>query len=83
MSRFQKYGVLSTVRFTQLHETVCQLKTIKYPTGVIKELTNQLEWIEKDFPRTIELLNNEGKIYNNKIYENHNTKNLQLHIEFI
>lgn len=82
MSKYHKYGILTTVKLTQLDETINQLLTIKYPTKIIKELTENLTWIKKDFQPTIERLNKESKIYN-KLYEPHNTKNLQLHIEFI
>ena len=82
MSRYHKYGVLSEVRLTQLDETINQLNTIKYPTRQLRELKEHLTWIKNDFARTIERLNNEGKIYN-KIYEKHNEKNFQLQIDFI
>lgn len=82
MSRYHKYGILSEVRLTQLNETINQLNMIKYPTRQLREIKENLIWIQNDFSRTIERLNSEGKIYN-KIYEKHNEKNFQLHITFI
>lgn len=78
MSNYHKYGLLSTVRLTQLHETICQLKSIKYPTKQIKELIEHLEWIERDFYPTIRLLNEQQK----SMFEKYNEKNLQLHLDF-
>ena len=78
MSNYLKYGVLSTVRLTQLEETINQLKTIKYPTKQIKELIEKLEWIKKDFELTIRLLNEQS----NSIFDRYNKKNMQIEIEF-
>lgn len=78
MSTYLKYGVLSTMRLTQLEQTINQLKTIKYPTKQIKELTDHLELIKKDFEPTIKLLNEQSK----SIFEKYNENHLQLHIEF-
>ncbi len=79
MSKYLKYGVLSTMKLTQLDETINQLKQIKYPTKQIKELIENLEWIKNDFGPTINLLNEQYK----SILKKYNNKNLQLHIEFI
>lgn len=78
MSNYQKYSVLSTVRLTQLGETINQLRQIKYPTKQIKELIEKLEWINKDFEPTIRLLNEQS----NSIFDRYNYKNMQIEIEF-
>lgn len=78
MSNYHKYGVLSTVRLTQLEESINQLKTIKYPTKQIKELIEKLEWIRKDFEPTIRVLNEQS----NSIFDKYNNKNMQIEIEF-
>lgn len=78
MSNYHAYSVLSTVRLTQLEETINQLKTIKYPTKQIKELIEHLEWIKKDFEPTIKLLNEQS----NSIFDRYNKKNMQIEIDF-
>ena len=78
MSNYNKYGISTAIKLTQLDETIVQLKKIKFPTRLINELTKNLEWVRKDFDSTIELLNKQAR---NKT-EIYNKKNLQLHIEF-
>lgn len=78
MSNYNKYGIYSTIKLTQLNETIVQLEKIKYPTRIISELIRNLKWVKKDFEPTIELLNKQAR--NKK--EIYNRKNLQLHIQF-
>lgn len=78
MSNYHKYALTSTVRLTQLEETINQLRIIKYPTKQIKELIQHLEWIQKNFQPTIKILNEQSK----SMFEKYNTKNFQLTIDF-
>lgn len=78
MSNYNKYGISTAIKMTQLDETIVQLKKIKFPTRLINELIKNLEWVRRDFDSTIKLLNEQAR---NKS-EKYNKKNLQLHIEF-